>query len=276
MSSSQLPTHRYLVIMMSHQTQAPLSPNYVPKTDYPEYLAPSDAKAPMEDQPLPDDTSHTTLSLGYVADSDSEEDPKEDRVDYPSNGGDDASNVSSNDDDDDDDYNNEEQEASEDDDEEKEEHLGLADSFAVQVDDPVPSAKETEAFETDESAPTHIPSPRRRTAMMYVRPQILMSDSTEALIAEFKFGERSSAAAARQVGHTLAYTVDYGFIVTLDASIRPFESRAMTAMGVVNDRVTYLATTQRQDAQELYVCCEDAHDDRALLGAQVHLNTSRG
>ncbi|GKB22779.1 hypothetical protein Tco_0862180 [Tanacetum coccineum] len=55
--------------------QAPLSPDYVPEPEYPEYLVPSDAEAPMEDQPLPYDASPTALSLGYVTDSDPEEDP---------------------------------------------------------------------------------------------------------------------------------------------------------------------------------------------------------
>ncbi|GKA03024.1 hypothetical protein Tco_0675805 [Tanacetum coccineum] len=32
-----------------------------------------------------------------------------------------------------------------------------------------------------------------------------------------------------------------------------------------------LAATQRHDAQELYVCCVDGQDDRALLGAQVSI-----
>ncbi|GJY62869.1 hypothetical protein Tco_0464329 [Tanacetum coccineum] len=74
--------------------QASISPNYVPKLEYLEYLVPSDAKAPMEDQPLPDDVSPTALSSGYVADSDSEEDPEEDPeedlADYPADGGDDT------------------------------------------------------------------------------------------------------------------------------------------------------------------------------------------
>ncbi|GJR13659.1 hypothetical protein Tco_0796311, partial [Tanacetum coccineum] len=60
----------------------------------------------------------------------------------------------------------------------------------------------------------------------------------------FEVGESSSAAAARQAGHTLAHRVDYGFIDTMDTSIYASESRVMTAIGEVNDRVTDLATTQ--------------------------------
>ncbi|GJX22408.1 hypothetical protein Tco_0226853 [Tanacetum coccineum] len=55
--------------------QAPLSLDYVPEPEYPEYLPLSDAEAPMEDHPLPYYASPTALSSGYVADSDSEEDP---------------------------------------------------------------------------------------------------------------------------------------------------------------------------------------------------------
>ncbi|GJZ44009.1 hypothetical protein Tco_0591264, partial [Tanacetum coccineum] len=39
-------------------------------------------------------------------------------------------------------------------DDEEEEHLAPADPFAMPFADPVPSAGDTEAFETDESAPT--------------------------------------------------------------------------------------------------------------------------
>nr|GEZ49188.1 hypothetical protein [Tanacetum cinerariifolium] len=58
--------------------------------EYPEYLAPSDDEAPLEDQPLPADALPTAASLGYVADSDLDEDPKEDseddHADYPDDG----------------------------------------------------------------------------------------------------------------------------------------------------------------------------------------------
>ncbi|GKG50997.1 hypothetical protein Tco_0539121, partial [Tanacetum coccineum] len=106
----------------------------------------------------------TALSPGYIADSDleedPEEDPKEDPAEDPVDGGDDDDDESSDDDDDDDD---EEHEASKDDDNEEEKHLAPTDSSAVPVDDPVPSAEDTEAFEIDESAPTPIPSLRRHT-----------------------------------------------------------------------------------------------------------------
>ncbi|GKE96078.1 hypothetical protein Tco_1580933, partial [Tanacetum coccineum] len=100
-----------------------------------------------------------TLSPGYIADSDledPEEDPKEYPADYPADGGDnDDDDDSSDDGDDDEDDDVEEDEE----DEEEEEHLALADSSAIPTKDPVPSAEDTKAFETNESAPTPIPSP---------------------------------------------------------------------------------------------------------------------
>ncbi|GKE68688.1 hypothetical protein Tco_1526760, partial [Tanacetum coccineum] len=59
----------------------------------------------------------------------------------------------------------------EEDDEEEEEHLALADSSAIPIIDHVPSAEDTEALETDEAAPTPVPSPRRNMARMSIRPQ---------------------------------------------------------------------------------------------------------
>ncbi|GJT37791.1 putative reverse transcriptase domain-containing protein [Tanacetum coccineum] len=75
-----------------------------------------------------------TLSPGYVPDSDPEEDRRrdsEEHADYPA-----AEGVLS---------------------EEEEEHPAPADSSAILFVDPVPSVGDTEAFETDESAPTPRP-----------------------------------------------------------------------------------------------------------------------
>ncbi|GKC89499.1 hypothetical protein Tco_1150148, partial [Tanacetum coccineum] len=301
----------------------PPLPDYVPRPEYPEYLVPVDDEAPIEDQPLPVDASPTALSSGYVADSDLEEHPENDLADYPADGGDKEEESFGDYSDDKD-----EEKASEDNDKDEEEHLASVDSSVVPVVDPVPSAEDTEAFETDESTPTP-PSPRPRKARISVRLEPPMVASIEACIDEyvvaptpplpppspltplstplpqipslplrlpsppihtsptyveaslgyrvarirddlpkadmplrkrayfttptgrFEVGE-SLSVAARQAGHTLAYRVDYGFIDTVDASICAAESRAITAIWEVNERVTDLATTQRQDGQELY------------------------
>ncbi|GKE09720.1 hypothetical protein Tco_1413271, partial [Tanacetum coccineum] len=128
---------------------------YVPEPEYPEYLVPSDAEAPLEDQPLPADASPIALSPGYVVDfdpdEDPKEDPKEDHANYFADGGDGDDEPS---DDDNDDTNDEEEPIEDEDDDKEEEHLAPADSFAIPVVDPVTLAGDTKAFETDESAPT--------------------------------------------------------------------------------------------------------------------------
>ncbi|GKC39360.1 hypothetical protein Tco_1051744, partial [Tanacetum coccineum] len=117
------------------------APMYVLEPEYPEYLALSDDDIPMEDQPVLADASPIALSLGYIADSDPEED-EEDPADYPVDRGDDDDDESSDDDDDDDD------EVQEDEDEEEEEHLAPADSTTVAYPaiDLVPFTEETKPF----------------------------------------------------------------------------------------------------------------------------------
>ncbi|GKF13809.1 hypothetical protein Tco_0055271, partial [Tanacetum coccineum] len=172
---------------------SPVEVPYVPEPEYPGYLVPSDDEAPMEDQPLPTDASPIAISPGYVADSDPkedpEEDPEEDHADYPADGGYDDDEPSD-DDDDDGDTNDKDEDASDDD--EEEEHLALADSSAAPAVDYVPLDGDTEAFETDESAPTprspqtKVPfsQTRLRRTRKTVRLEPPMSPSMEARIAE--------------------------------------------------------------------------------------------
>nr|GEY50131.1 reverse transcriptase domain-containing protein [Tanacetum cinerariifolium] len=131
----------------------------------------------------------TVESLGYIAESDSmeedsidypdepedddedlEEDPEENHTDYPADGGDGDDEPFDDDDDDDDDTNNEDEEPTEDEDDNKEdeEHLALTDSSAITVVDPVTSSGDTEAFETDESAPTPRSPQTRNSHIMNV------------------------------------------------------------------------------------------------------------
>ncbi|GJS96309.1 hypothetical protein Tco_0803277, partial [Tanacetum coccineum] len=63
----------------------------------------------------------------------------------------------------------------------------------------------------------------------------------------FEIKESSEAATTRQTGPTLARGVDYGFIDTLDASIRAINERVVTALEGVNERITNLTATHRHD-----------------------------
>ncbi|GJY00950.1 hypothetical protein Tco_0359102 [Tanacetum coccineum] len=143
---------------VAQQGQAhPLSPAYVPdpmeldehvpvyvqEPEHPEYHAPSDDEI-QED-------SIDYLDEPEDDDEDPEEDPEEDHTDYPADG-EDGDDEPSDDDDNDDDTNDEDEEPTKD--EEEEEHLALTDPSTVPIVDPVPSAGDTEEFETDESAPT--------------------------------------------------------------------------------------------------------------------------
>nr|GEX15845.1 hypothetical protein [Tanacetum cinerariifolium] len=194
----------------------------------------------------------------------------EDLADYPADGGDDADDESFDDDNDEDDDDVEEDE---------EEHLASPDSSAVPTVDPAPIAEYASAPAPQSpppyllsplssllpkipSSPLPLPSPPT-TSLTYAipSPPLLLPSTTHkddllnadmplrkrarftAPNGRFEVGESSSTAAARQAGHTIAHTVDYGFIDTVDASICGFESKAMTVVGVVNDRVTDLATT---------------------------------
>ncbi|GKF52041.1 hypothetical protein Tco_0148508, partial [Tanacetum coccineum] len=141
----------------------------------------------MKDQPLPTDASPAALSLGYVPDFDPEEESEEEHADYSVDGGEGDDEPS---DDDSDDTDDDDEEPFKD--EEEEDHLALADSSVIPIVDPVPSAGDTEAFETDESAPTPRPpqiripfaQTRLRRVRKTVRPEPPMSASMEARIAE--------------------------------------------------------------------------------------------
>ncbi|GJR23180.1 hypothetical protein Tco_0971707 [Tanacetum coccineum] len=116
----------------------PHDPDYVSEPIYPEYIPLEDEhEFPAKEQPLPPIVSPTAESLGYVVESNPEEDLEEYEddetedgpVDYPIDGGEDG-------DDDDgdssrDDVDDEEEDEDEEDGEEEEEHLALADSAIV-------------------------------------------------------------------------------------------------------------------------------------------------
>ncbi|GJZ89275.1 hypothetical protein Tco_0661057, partial [Tanacetum coccineum] len=229
---------------------------------YPEYLAPSnDDLDPAEAQPLPASVSPTALLPDYSADS---EPFKEDLEEEPSE-------------------------------EEEEELSASADSppAGLYIDlpsegtdvcptsDPLPSSIDAlvdswiAAPIPPLQPPLQLPSPLSPLSSPLPRipspPLLIPSPTCRDIIPEadmpprkrarfaapsqrFEIRESSAAAAARQPMSTLARGTDYGFV---------------TALEEVNERVTDLATSYRQDSHEFYVRHQDAQDDRAVLQARV-------
>nr|GEX56490.1 hypothetical protein [Tanacetum cinerariifolium] len=175
---------------------SPIEIPFVPKSEYPEYLVPSDDEAPLEDQALPADASPIVASPDYVADSNLEEYPEDDQADYPADGGDeedpeedpedDQADYPTDEGDGDDDPSNGNDDDTDDEDPE-EEHPALAGTPVVPTVDLALSAREAEALELDE--PIHAPgSPisiplsqtRLRRARKTVRPEPPIPTDTEA------------------------------------------------------------------------------------------------
>nr|GEY83623.1 retrotransposon protein, putative, Ty3-gypsy subclass [Tanacetum cinerariifolium] len=121
---------------------------YVPELEYPEYLAPSDDEAPLEDHHLSANASPINASPDYVANSnpeeDSKKDPEDNQADYPADEGD---------------------------------VLPAGDTEALEADEPTPIPR----------PPIIIPlsQTRLRKARKTVRPEPPMSASMEACIARY-------------------------------------------------------------------------------------------
>ncbi|GJQ92452.1 putative reverse transcriptase domain-containing protein [Tanacetum coccineum] len=185
----------------------------------------------------------------------------------------------------------------EEDDDEEEEYLAQADSSVVPTVDLVPSAENTEAFKTDESAPIP-PSPRPRRARISFRLKPPMAASMKVRIAEYAvvptppLPPPSSLtplsypltqiplpalplpSPPTQTSPTYAETpatkqprfrsfmtrrAACSFMDTVNASIQAVEERAMATIKVVNLRVSYQA--EHQDA--------DDHATRAMMRIHV-------
>nr|GEX02491.1 hypothetical protein [Tanacetum cinerariifolium] len=172
---------------------------------------------------------------------DPKEGPKEDRIDYPTDGGDD------------DDY--------DDDDEEEEEELQppMAASTEALIDEftsaPTPLSPPPSPLSPWSSLLQHIPSP----PLHVLSPPLPLSSPRT---------HTGPPYVDAPLGYKAAVVQELASLLSL-LGLRSGRARHLLPLGEVNERVTDLATTQRQDAQELHVCCEDAQDDQALLRAQA-------
>nr|GEV54920.1 putative reverse transcriptase domain-containing protein [Tanacetum cinerariifolium] len=252
---------------------------HVPEPEYPEYLVPSDAEAPLEDQPLPVDASPSAASPGYVADSnpdeDLEEDHEDDHADYPANRGD-GDDEPCNDGDD-----NDEEDEEPFEDEEEKEHLAPADYSVVPIVDPVLPAGEIEALEADEPAPTlrsphtiiQLSQTRLRRARKIVRLDPPIPIDTGAPLGYRAVRIRMRALLPSDSRRTYIPEANVppqkrACITTPAPGFKVGESFAAGAARQPGPTKSDLRRYRRTDESEIRF--EEAQDDRALLRARVN------
>ncbi|GJT87825.1 hypothetical protein Tco_1069542 [Tanacetum coccineum] len=120
------------------------------------------------------------------------------------------------------------------------------------------------------SPPLLLPSPTHRDAIPEADMPPQKRTCFTAPSHRFEIGESFATDAPRHTGSALTRGIDYGFIDTLDASLRVTKERVMTTLEGVNERMADLATTHRQDVEEFYMRHQDAQDDQSeTLEAQV-------
>ncbi|GJV39823.1 hypothetical protein Tco_1418263 [Tanacetum coccineum] len=174
-------------------TEEPPSLDYVPGLEEPEQALPSPDYVPglehaddeEEEDPFEDDTDDEIVA---DLEEDDDEDPEEDPINYPADRGDDGDDEMDIEEDEANDMDIEADEEDEDDDMDveagEEEHLAPTDSIVVVLPATVPSAEETDPFETDESAATPPPHPAyRMTARITILEPLPVPAWSEAEVA---------------------------------------------------------------------------------------------
>nr|GEX65659.1 hypothetical protein [Tanacetum cinerariifolium] len=315
------------------QVSSPLSPTYLPdpieldkhvpmyvsKPEYPEYLELIANDIIAKDQPYADDVVPTTLSLGYNADSNLEEDLEEkEHADY-------------------DDEPEEEKDPKEEDLEEEEEY----DDNAASEEEPLEGSDDIKPSEKDETAdrvaellvmptlppspltpmssplplipspPLLVPSPPMPSSPLptpipvethapeeHVAAALLMLPSTTrrsevpeadmspqkrlcfgTLTFWFKVGESSSATARppRDLYGFVDTTKAEAIITRMHAkTLHDTNHKKMTAIELVNLRVSYEAHTRQRDGKEFHLQLRDAQRNRAGIRAEIVELRDRG
>nr|GEV89812.1 putative reverse transcriptase domain-containing protein [Tanacetum cinerariifolium] len=249
---------------------------YVPEPEYPEHLELEDDDIITEDQPHANDAVPTVLFPGYIADSDLEEDSKEDPEEEENA-----------------DYANEpeEEDLEEEDTEEEDPEKEDSDDNVASKKEPSEGSDDTEPSEEDETVVTPPPS-RLCGARISIRPQTPIPPLSEARVAElrvrfsrlptteFEVGKSSATAAARPPRDL------YGFVDTIEAeaiithrhvrTLHDTERRMMTAVELVNLRVSYEAQTRQRDGEEFHSRLRDAQRDRAGIRVEIVTLRDRG
>nr|GEY01606.1 hypothetical protein [Tanacetum cinerariifolium] len=84
-------------------------------------------------------------------------------------------------------------------------------------------------------------------------------------------GESSAAAATRHPGPTMARSVDCSFIDIMETRFRDTKRRMMTALEMVNMRVSYLVDVRSRESSEFYSRHHDAQKDRTAVRAEIEV-----
>ncbi|GKA42843.1 hypothetical protein Tco_0735503 [Tanacetum coccineum] len=103
-------------------------------------------------------------------------------------------------------------------------------------------------------------SPQKRLLLTTPRPSCEVGESSAA-----------AAAAARQPGPTMAHRVDYSLVDTIKTRFRDTERRMMTALKMVNMRVSYQVDVRSRESSEFYSRHHDAQKDRAAVRAKIEV-----
>ncbi|GJS06829.1 hypothetical protein Tco_0363625 [Tanacetum coccineum] len=201
---------------------------------------------------------HQAMWQDSDPDEDPEEDPEEDQADYIDEEGNGA--------------------PFKEDDMWEEEHLALADSSDIPVVDLVPSAGDSEAFETDEIPSPPLPPP---PSSLHLPPPVpvslpLPSLPLPPLPSSLLYHHQSTVredffrknmlllfyidTPLRPMLHLRAEEVGYGIRDVWVDPTEAVEEVAPKTLKGVNDRVTELAAVQEQDTQDNYTVIEDGQD----------------
>ncbi|GKC13585.1 putative reverse transcriptase domain-containing protein [Tanacetum coccineum] len=74
-----------------------------------------------------------------------------------------------------------------------------------------------------------------------------------------------------QPGPTMAHKVDYSLVDTMETRFRDTERRRMTALEMVNMRVSYQVDVRSRESSEFYSRHHDAQKDRAAVRAEIEV-----
>ncbi|GJT76721.1 putative reverse transcriptase domain-containing protein [Tanacetum coccineum] len=206
-----------------------------PYLEYPKYVAPADDEIPIKVRPLPTDSLPTALSPSYVANFDpSNEDLEEDPADYPADRGDMIYSC-----------------------DEAQKTVRLQPPMAASIEAliaefasaPTPPSPQTSPLSPWSSPLLQIPSP----PLHVLSPPLPLPSPpthTSPTYAEATLGYRAAMIQLRAA--SLLHVPSPPFI-------RASENRLMTVVEDINQRMTDLATTQRQDAHELHAQVRTLH-----------------